>query len=62
MIISTWCSEFVLHQNDHRPHRSLGRLPPRPQGARLVMLQNVDRSWLHRPDRLGGLIPRELGT
>jgi putative transposase len=48
--------EFIEHYNDHRPHRSLGQLPPRRQGAALVMGQNVDRSRLRRTDRLGGLI------
>ncbi len=48
--------EYVKHYNSHRPHRSIGQLPPQPQGVAPVVLKNVDSSRLERSDRLGGLI------
>jgi len=48
--------EYVEHYNDHRPHRSLGQLPPQPDGVAPAVLKNVDPSRLKRTDRIGGLI------
>jgi putative transposase len=48
-------TEFVEHYNDHRPHRSLCQLPPRPNDSAPIALESVHRS-LRRTDRLGGLI------
>ena len=48
--------EYLEHYNGHRPHRSLGQLPPQPKGVAPAVLKNVDRSQLRRIDRLGGLI------
>jgi len=46
---------YVVHYNAHRPHRSLGLLPPeprsRPPGRALAALEDVCRR-----DVLGGLI------
>jgi putative transposase len=47
--------EYVEHYNSHRPHRSLGQLPP-PRGMAAAELKNVDPSQLKRIDRLGGVI------
>jgi putative transposase len=48
--------EFVDHYNGHRPHRSLGQLPPLPidEAPRKPEIENPSR--LRRADRLGGLI------
>ena len=48
--------EYVEHHNSHRPHRSLGQLPPQPQGDAPAESKNVDASRLQRTNRLGGLI------
>ena len=48
--------EYVEHYNRHRPHRSLGQLPPQPKGVAPAVLKNVDPSRLKRTDRIGGLI------
>jgi hypothetical protein len=48
--------EFVEHYNSHRPHRSLGQLPPQPKGDAPAESKNVDASRLQRTNRLGGLI------
>ncbi|MGO8870374.1 MAG: integrase core domain-containing protein [Acidimicrobiales bacterium] len=48
--------EFVDHYNSHRPHRSLGQLPPQPKDGAPAMLESVDASRLRRTDQLGGLI------
>jgi putative transposase len=48
--------EYVEHYNRHRPHRSLGQLPPQPQTAALAAVMNVDASQLRRVSRLGGVI------
>ena len=48
--------EYVEHYNGHRPHRSLGQLPPQPKGIAPTDLKNVDPSRLKRTDRMGGLV------
>ncbi len=48
--------EYVEHYNSHRPHRSLGQLPPQPKVAAPAKPKKVDPSQLERTDRLGGLI------
>ena len=48
--------EYVEHYNDHRPHRSLGQLPPQPRVAVPAELKDLSHSRLHRTDRLGGVI------
>jgi len=48
--------EYVEHYNSHRPHRSLGQLPPQPKTAALAALMNVDASQVQRASRLGGVI------
>jgi len=34
--------EYVEHYNTHRPHRSLGQLPPQPKAVVSAAVQNVD--------------------
>ena len=48
--------EYVEHYNLHRPHRSLGQLPPQPKGVASAEPKNVDPSRLNRTNRIGGLI------
>lgn len=48
--------EYVGHYNTHRPHRSLGQIPPRPKHITPTKSRNVDSSRLKRSDRLGGVI------
>jgi putative transposase len=48
--------EYAEHYNCHRPHRSLGQLPPQPKGGAPAVFKNIDESRLHRANRLGGLI------
>src|SRR5207249_1539667 len=45
--------EYVRHYNDHRPHRTLGRLPPNPPRAQT---SRVDAASVERRPILGGLI------
>ena len=47
---------YVDHYNSHRPHRSLGQLPPLPKSVTPTKPRNVDCSRLQRSDRLGGVI------
>ena len=48
--------EYVEHYNSHRPHRSIGQLPPQPKGKAPAKLTNVDPSRIQRANRLGGVI------
>ncbi len=48
--------EYVAHYNSHRPHRSLGQLPPWPKEVATAVLKNADPSLITRTDRLGGVI------
>jgi putative transposase len=48
--------EYVEHYDGHRPHRSLGQLPPQPKRVAPAVLKNVDPSRIKRTDRIGGLI------
>jgi putative transposase len=54
--LETVLREYVDHYNGHRPHRSLGQMPPRPPAASVAARGTSDVSRLHRTDRLGGLI------
>jgi putative transposase len=47
---------YVEHYNGHRPHRSLGQLPPLSRSVAPAALKSVDPSRLRRTDRIGGLI------
>jgi putative transposase len=49
-------SEYAEHYNSHRPHRSLGQLPPQPKDEAPTVLKKVDPSQFKRTDRIGGLI------
>jgi hypothetical protein len=46
----------VEHYNGHRPHRSLGQLPPLSKSVSPAALKSVDPSRLRRTDPIGGLI------
>jgi putative transposase len=48
--------EYVEHYNGHRPHRSLGQLPPSPEDIAPTKPKNVDPSRIQRANRLGGVI------
>jgi transposase InsO family protein len=48
--------EYVEHYNGHRPHRSLGQLPPTPKDRAPTKPKDVDPSRIQRANRLGGLI------
>ena len=48
--------EYVEHYNSHRPHRSLGQLPPQPKVIAPAVLTDGDPSRLLRAERIGGLI------
>ena len=48
--------EYVGHYNSHRPHRSLGQLPPQPKCIALAKSENVDPSRIQRTNRLAGLV------
>ncbi len=52
--LETVLLEYVGH-NGHRPHRSLGQLPPQPKDSASLSAKDVGRSRLCRTDRLGGL-------
>lgn len=49
-------NEYVEDYNGHRPHRSLGQVPPQPQGLVRALPGNVEASRLKRASRLGGVI------
>jgi putative transposase len=50
---------YTFHYNEHRPHRSLGQLPPhaptRPRSERLTR-DAIDLNRVRRRERLGGLV------
>ncbi len=48
--------EYVVHYNGHRPHRSLGLLPPQSKVVAPAVLKDVDPSRLKRKERIGGLV------
>jgi putative transposase len=48
--------EYVRHDNDERPHRSLDLVPPAAIGARSVPRVATVPTSVRRRDRLGGLI------
>ena len=49
-------SEYVEHDNSHRPHRSLNQQSPATCAATLVRISDPDPSKLRRTDRRGALI------
>jgi transposase InsO family protein len=49
-------TEFVEHYNQHRPHRSLGQVPPVPTTPPAMASEGQWISRLRRSDRLGGLV------
>ena len=49
-------AEYVVHYNDHRPHRSLEQQAPRTVGTGPALMGDPDLARLRRTDRLGGLI------
>ncbi len=48
--------EYVRHDNDQRPHRSLDHVPPAAIGARSVPRVVTVPTSVRRRDRLGGLV------
>ena len=44
--------EYLIHYNDHRPHRSLGQRPPNHPGALAPPVEGTVR----RTEILGGLV------
>ena len=54
--LETVLSEFVDHDNEHRPHRSLGQQVPRTVGNKPLRISGPDPGQLRRSDKLGGLI------
>ena len=49
-------AEYLLHYNDHRPHRSLAQRPPLHTGSDDHPAELSDLERIRRRDRLGGLI------
>jgi len=49
-------SEFVDHDNGHRPYRSLGQQVPLAVGGRPLRISHPDPAQLRRSDKLGGLV------
>ena len=47
---------YIEHYNGHRPHRSLGQLPPQPAGVAPEVLKDVDPSRLTLTEQIGGVI------
>ena len=49
-------ADYVVHYNEHRPHRSLDQRAPLTVGTNPVSIGNPDLTRLRRTDKLGGLI------
>ena len=49
-------AEYIVHYNEHRPHRSLEQQAPLTVGTTRVPRSNPDLARLRRSDNLGGLI------
>jgi hypothetical protein len=49
-------AHYVVHYNDHRPHRALEQLAPLAGGASPASIGDPDLARLRRTDKLGGLI------
>ncbi|MGO8873577.1 MAG: integrase core domain-containing protein [Acidimicrobiales bacterium] len=54
--LETVLYEFVDHYNSHRPHRSLGQLPPQSKAPVPRTSRKGSPSHVLRTDRVGGLI------
>ena len=48
--------DYVVHYNDHRPHRALEQQAPLTVGTSPASIGDPDLARLRRTDRLGGLI------
>jgi len=48
-------ADYVVHNNEYRPHRSLGQMPPMSMSPASAMT-SPDARRLRRTDKLGGLI------
>jgi transposase InsO family protein len=48
--------EYLVHYNEHRPHRALDQQPPLTLGATPTPVRDPDVIGLRRTDVLGGLI------
>ena len=49
-------ADYVVHYNEHRPHRSLDQRAPLTAGTIPVTIGDPDLARLRRTDKLGGLI------
>jgi transposase InsO family protein len=49
-------ADYVVHYNDHRPHRSLDQQAPLTVGTSPAPIGNPNLARLRRSDKLGGLI------
>jgi transposase InsO family protein len=49
-------AEYVVHYNEHRPHRALGQQAPLTLGTSPGLIGDPDLARLRRTDKLGGLI------
>ena len=49
-------ADYVVHYNDHRPHRSLDQQAPRTVETSPAPIGDPDLARLRRTDKLGGLI------
>ena len=49
-------SEFVDHDNGHRPYRSLGQQVPLAVGGKPLRISHPDPAQLRRSDKLGRLV------
>jgi putative transposase len=54
--LETVLAEYILHYNDHRPHRSLDQSAPLHLNERPLRVRTPDSERVRRKDRLGGLI------
>ena len=49
-------ADYVVHYNDHRPHRALEQQAPLAGGTSPASIGDPDRARLRRTDKLGGRI------
>ncbi len=55
-------TDFVVHYNQHRPHRSLGQRPPLLAKTAARQINLPDSRLLRRTDQLGGVIHEYRGV